>query len=445
MSVSQRGSTPQSPEPTTPYDEAAEQAFLGACLMDRNLVVSMSTVLEPVDFFLSSHATIWRVMLDLVSEGVPPDVVTLGGRLLDQHPTYDLGYLADLLLHTPYMTHGQYYGDRVHRFALARRMIHMSGDIATAAYTNADDPHTIIGRAEDALADVARRVGGNEYRNAHDIVDALEQSLGAHVNQRRVMSGVNGLDRLTTGFAPGKLVIIAARPSYGKSTLGLQIGLHAMRAGVHTLMVNAEMLGEETMMRLVTRWSGVTQWQQDMDSMNQAEREARTVAVARAYDLPVTMIDAMHGSLPKALSDIRRVHAVNPCGCVILDYLGLFEMGSEDRRAAQNRVLEVSLMTRALKRLAMEMQVPVVVLAQLSRAVEQRSSGRPQLSDLRESGSIEQDADVVIFIHRPGKAGEAVPESDAELIVAKHRGGATGSVPAYANDARFTFHDREVD
>lgn len=423
-------------------------AVLGACLMDRDLIVRLAPTLEPIDFYSVANGAIWRCMVDLFHQRVPIDLITIINQLRrtksPEHPDGE-AYLADLIAYTPTSVHAEYYAGIVREKSSRRRLIHASSDLATMAYADEMPLADMVARVEASLSSVTQRMARTELVSTADVASELYDMIGTGVDRPRILTGVRSLDRMTGGFTAGQLVVVAARPSYGKSAFALQIGYLAARAGRRVVIANAEMSNADTLMRLVSRWTGLSKTQVERGDLNDEQMAEVNEKLGRAAELPLFFVNAWHQSLPITVSALRSAHATKPFELVIVDYLGLFQVPG-DKRAQQSRVHEVTLISRALKSLALELNAPVIALSQLNRAVEHRAGGRPMLSDLRESGSIEQDADIVIFIHRPGmveNADKSIDFGDAELIVAKHRGGPTGTAYATAVDARFAFQNRE--
>lgn len=426
-----------------PHDIAAEQAVIGACLIDRDTIVQLVARLEPEDFYVPDHVILWRTITELFHDRIPPDIVTVGGMVAtNRQYRADHEYLVTLLQSTPTAVHAAYYARIVRTLSMRRQLIGLAAATSNMAYA-ADMPvPEVIGNIEAGVARIANRLNASAIVPVSAVAERLFDALGTGTEGPKILSGVRGLDNTLMGMTAGQLIVVAGRPGYGKSVLGLQIAYLAAKAGIRVAIANAEMSDDDTFLRLASRITGITRTQAHDPNLPAAQREQLAHAFGVLSELPLYLLDCWHQSLPLTLGTLRSAHAVEPFGLIVVDYIGLFQVPN-DKRAASNRVAEVGLITRELKKLAREMGLPVVALAQLSRAVESRSGGRPVLSDLRESGNIEQDADVVVFLHRPDKIDADVPRGTMELIVAKHRGGPTGIVQAEAVDERFAIQDRQ--
>lgn len=420
-----------------PYSVEAEQAVLGACITDRDLIVRLAPMLEPTDFFVSSHIMIWQSMIAMFNERTPIDVQLLTDHLHIHHPNYSHGpdYLVELMQAAPVSVHGLHYARDVRRYAMRRQTItNAQKAIEMAAAGDIPIPE-IMQHIERGVAQVVGRDVTSDLLSLLDVGSIAHDRMGTEHRGPRIMSGIDALDDKLMGFGAGQLIVIAARPGYGKSIFGLQVAYRAARNGVRAAVANAEMSSVDTLMRLVTRMTGITQREADDPRITDDDRKKIVEAFGKLGELPVYLLECWHQSLPMMLATLRASHAVNPFGVVVVDYLGLFKMPGSSK--TENRVAEVTMISRALKSFALECSIPVIALAQLNRGVEHRG-GMPVLSDLRESGSIEQDADVVIFLHRDDKAGkEGAVDGVVDIVLAKNRAGETGVLQAKSIDDRF--------
>lgn len=421
--------TLQSPE--LPNDPDAEQAALGSILLNRDALIALAPVLTASDFYQERHALVYAAMLECYGRRVPPDLRTVASALKDHGHLVLVGgyeYLSTLIDTVPTSMHAEHYGATVARHSQARRLIGAGGAISALGYAAAgrllDD---VLADAHAILLAAARPTQADDIIAAGVAADQVFDTITGDSPPPGVPTGLLGYDELTGGLHPGALVTLAGRPGTGKSSLALCIADHLASNGHQVLFFSLEMTQYEIAQRLISMRAGV-----DSSAIrNHVLRESQLPRIAQAVD------DIRRGGLwirdtPAAtVTDLRtralrfasRAGAVD---AIFIDYLQLMTAG----RRTENRVQEVGEISRGLKALAMEMAVPVVALSQLSRAVEGRTSHVPLLSDLRESGSIEQDSDVVAFIYREELYDrESDKKGVAELHLAKHRGGPLGVIP----------------
>lgn len=414
-----------------PYDLNAEQAVLGSCLINRDVVVRLAPYLEPDDFQIYPHTLIWRAMLRMYERREPIDGTLLASELRRTGALLEIpegeAYLAELYLATPTDVHADYYAGHVRDAAIRRRLIQSANEIATVAYNESLPLVDVIARADEALHAAARIRTREGFRSMHDIVEDAYENLD-QPREPGLALGLTELDALIGGVRRGQLVIPAARPSIGKSALAIQAGLAVARHGEAVGIVSLEMTTEEIVDRIAGISAGV-----NMHAVRSGAAEAdmtRVIAMlGKLSEIPLYIDDRSNGTLTDVLARARMLFAEKGIRVLIVDYIQLITAGSTaGQRRPGNRTEEVSMVSRALKTLARELNITVVALSQLSRAMETRSDPTPQLSDLRESGSLEQDADIVVFIHRPDKYHDNAEANVAQLIVAKHRNGPVGMV-----------------
>jgi replicative DNA helicase len=432
----------------------AEQSVLGSILIDRDAILKVADFLRPVDFYRQQHADIYESMLALHGQREPIDLITLGDELTRRERLDDVGgpaYLANLMNVVPTAVHVEHYGRIVERKAVLRNLISAAGKIAAVGYEEANDAEIAIDRAEGILFEISQRrtVGGFEslatlLGEAYDRLEYLHEHRGQILG---IPSGLSQLDTLLGGFQPSDLVILAARPSVGKTSLALNIAQHAaVREGKKVGVFSLEMSREQLALRLLSAESGINPRPLQSGFVDETDWSKIAQVMNAMHSAPMWIDDSPGLTVMELRTKARRLEAEQRgLDLVIVDYLQLMQ-GSTPQREA-NRVQEVSEISRGLKQLARELKVPVLALSQLSRGVEQRGTAEPRLSDLRESGSIEQDADVVIFLYREG---EQNAESDVELVkakVAKHRNGPIGEVPLQfrKSNTRFYTMQREAE
>jgi replicative DNA helicase len=419
-----------------PQAVEAEQSVLGSILVDSEAILKVGDFLHGADFYRQQHADIYEAMLALHGQREPIDLVTLGDELARRGRLEGVGgpsYLAGLMNSVPTAVHVEHYARIVERKAVLRNLIAAAGRIAAGAYEEANDAEVAIDRAESILFEISQRrqVGGFEslatlLGQAYDRLEYLHEHRGQLIG---IPSGLSGLDALLGGFQPSDLVILAARPSVGKTSLALNIAQHAaVHEAKKVAIFSLEMSREQLALRLLSAETGINPRPLQTGFMEETDWSKIASVMNDMAGAPMWIDDSPALSVIELRTKARRLEAEQQgLDLVIVDYLQLMQGSVQSREP--NRVQEVSEISRGLKQLARELKVPVLALSQLSRGVEQRGSAEPRLSDLRESGSIEQDADVVIFLYRDG---EQNAESDVELVkakVAKHRNGPIGDVP----------------
>jgi replicative DNA helicase len=416
-------------ERTVPYDLAAERAVLGAILLDRDAILAVSDQLQPDDFYLEKHALIFQAMLACLARRVPPDLATVAGELRRHEQLELVGgltLLGEIAGEVPTAVHVGYYGEMVARAATRRRLIEAGGRIVGLGFDEREELDASLDQAEQTLFAVSQRQRGADFLPLSTVVQQFFERAQRDDAEGVAPTGIVELDRrLNGGLRPGQLALLAARPGLGKSGLAMSIAYElGVRRRRSVGIVSLEMSRDELLQRLVAIHSG----------LDTRQVEARTRrgdplvldALGVLSDAPIAIEDTAMLSVMDVRSKARRLATVRPLDLLIVDYLQLL-IGDA---TAQNRVDEVSRISRQLKLLARELQCPVLALSQLSRAVELRASKVPQLSDLRDSGSLEQDADVVVFIYREDAYDETTDRPGvAELHLAKQRNGPLGVVP----------------
>ena len=432
-----------------PHNLDAEQSVLGALVSDRDAIIRVASFLRPSDFYRRAHSLIYEAILSLYNRREPTDLVTLVDELSRQGLIEDVGsetYLGELVASTPTTVHAEYYARIVARTAVRRRLIDAGSEIVRIGFDDGNEVEDALDSAERILFDVSQRRGEREFRSMREILedyfdrlDSLHQHKGDVVG---VPTGFIDLDKLTGGLQKSDLIIVAARPSVGKSALGLGLAYHAAIEHQQTVgLFVLEMSGEQIVQRLLSMETGIDSHRLRMGFIDDSEWNGVVRAFGRLSEAPIFVDDTATVTMMDVRSKARRLAAEHGLDLIIVDYLQLMTSG----RRSDNRVQEISEISRGLKQLARELDVPVVALAQLSRAVESRQSHVPMLSDLRESGSIEQDADVVMFIYR-----EEIYDPDterrgiADIIVAKHRNGPVGSVHLRFFEKTARFADLEL-
>jgi len=431
-----------------PHNLEAEQSVLGSLLIDRDAIIRVASFLKPEDFYLSANGLIYGAILDLYNRREPTDMITLSDELT-RRAQYDqaggLAYLSSLLSAVPTAVHVEYYARIVERTATLRRLIDAGTQVVDIGFREGIDTEEALDAAERAIFDVSQRRQTKDWTSMGEVLDKFFDQID-YLQQHRgdvvgVATGYSDMDQMTGGLQRSDLIILAARPSMGKTSLALGMAygaavVHKRTVGIFSL----EMSAEQLVQRILSMETGVDSHRLRLGQIDDNEWDRISRAFGRLSEAPIYVDDSSSSSILDVRSKARRLQAEQGLDLIIVDYLQLMS-----GRRTDNRVQEISEISRGLKGLARELNVPVVALSQLSRAVESRSDHRPMLSDLRESGSIEQDADIVMFIYREDKyEEESEKKGIAEIIIAKHRNGPVGSVNLRFFDRTARFADLEL-
>jgi len=416
-----------------PQNIDAEQSVLGAVLLDREAIFKVMKVVRPEDFYREDHRMIYEAMLFLNESGRPVDLITVSEQLRQQGNLDKVGgvaYIASLAEMAPVAANVEYYARIVEEKALLRTLIQLSTRIAGMSYEESEEPEKLIAEAERMIMELgSRRVSGVFYSIKDILIDTLTH-IEFLYNNRGSVTGVptsfGDLDKICHGLQPSDLIILAGRPSMGKTSLGMCIGYSAaLKHNIPVAIFSLEMSREQLVQRILCAEAKIDQQRLRSGLLDEEDwRELHEVAgkLARA---PIYIDDTPAITVRQVRAKARQLQVEKGLGLIIIDYLQLMQ----GTRRYENRQQEISDISRSLKSLAKELNVPVLALAQLSRAVEQRQDKRPIMSDLRESGALEQDADLVMFIYRDEYYH---PDSEkkgiAEIIISKHRNGPVGTV-----------------
>jgi replicative DNA helicase len=425
---------PHSTAPVPPQNLEAEESVLGAMLLSPGAIGAVSEVLDAGDYYRESHAKIYRAALALYAKGEPVDAITLVDELEERGELEEVGgrvRIHELAALVPATSNAGHYARIVREMATLRGLIRVGSEIQRLGFERPGETPSLVDRAEQAVFELSQARVTTEFTHIESLLkesfERITQLYEAGVDITGVPSGYRDLDRLTSGFQPGNLVIIAARPSMGKSALGLCMAANlAVRAETPCALFTLEMSKQEVTQRLMCSEAKVDSQRLRTGKLAPEDWSRLTAACDKLAKAPLYVDDTGSISMMEIRSKARRLKTKEPnLGLVIVDYLQLMTSGS----TVENRVQEVSQISRSLKVLARDLDVPILAMSQLSRAVEQRHDKRPILSDLRESGSIEQDADVVMFVYRDEyyNPEETDQQGLAEIIVAKHRNGPTGA------------------
>jgi replicative DNA helicase len=420
------------PERVPPHNLEAEESVLGSMMLSGEAIASVVELIKAGDFYRPAHQRIYQAMLGIYGRGEPVDAITAVEELKRLHDLDTVGgplYVYNLVEAVPTPASAAYYARIVADNALLRRLIEAASQIMTRAYSVPDDPRKAADEAEGLIYAVARQEEKDQVVALRELVDESMAAL-EHIQQREsafagVPTGFMDLDTLLSGLQKGNLIVIAARPGVGKSSFVTNIARNvAVDAGEPVAMFSLEMSRFEIGMRLLCGEARVP-WDKVRSGRMATEEWSRIVEAAEAlHESPLFIVDSGNVTIVDIRAKARRMKSKTGLGLIIVDYLQL--MSGHGR--VENRQQEVAEISRSLKLLAKELEVPVIAVSQLNRNPESRGDKRPQLSDLRESGAIEQDSDIVMFIHRDDSDDPTV-KGKADLIVAKHRNGPTATVP----------------
>jgi len=425
-----------------PQSIEAEQSVLGALLIDRDAVIEVADILRPQDFYRQAHGTIYEAVLELYDKREPVDIVTVSEVLERKDALEQVGgsaYLTSLINLTPTAVNAQHYARIVERKGVLRNLIGAAGKIAAIGYDESADVGESIDRAEQELFAVSQKRVETGFaplkqllHSAYDRLDYLHQHKGEISGIR---TGFADLDALTSGLQKSDLIVLAARPSIGKTSLALNFAEHAAVSEGKTVGIfSLEMSKEQLVLRLLSSVANIDSQRLRTGFLEEMDFTRLAPAMNSLAEAPIYIDDTPNISTMELRTKARRLQAESGLDLLVVDYLQLMQSTLNSRDS--NRVQEVSEITRGLKGLARELQVPVVALSQLSRQAEMRESKEPRLSDLRESGSIEQDSDLVMFLWREKERSAEEQTTDAEgevvnLRLAKHRNGPTGETKLY--------------
>ena len=430
-------------ERTPPQDVIAEQSVLGGMLLSKDAISDVVEILRERDFYRPAHELIYDAIVDLYGRGEPADPVTVSAELTKRGDLVRAGgapYLHTLISSVPTAANAGYYAKIIRERAIMRRLVEAGTKIVQLGYTDEGEVDDAVDQAQAEVYAVTERREAEDYVQLSELLPAAYdeiEKISAGVIGEGVKTGFKDLDALTNGFHPGNMIVLAARPAVGKSTLGLDI---ARYASIHkretSVIFSLEMSRSEITMRMLSAEARVPLNNIRSGQLGEEEWAKMARRMGEISDAPLFIDDSPNLSLMEIRAKARRLKQRHNLKLIVIDYLQLMTSG----KRVENRQQEVSEFSRQLKLLAKELNVPVVAISQLNRSPEQRSEKKPMLSDLRESGSIEQDADVVILLHREDLYDSQNRSGEADLIVAKHRNGPTRTitVSAQLHLARFT-------
>ena len=431
-----------------PQSLDSEMALLGSILLKPDTVNEIIEFISADKFYSDRHKKIYEVMLELFSKSTPIDLISISSRLKEMKLLEQVGgksYLSELVESVPSAANIVHYAEIVSKKSLLRNLINVSEEITGLGYDESQDIEEIMDLAERKIFSITDQPGQKSFIELKDgLHEAYERLDKLHKNKgemRGVPTGFAGMDAKLAGFQKSDLIILAARPSVGKTTLALDIARNtAIRHKTPVAIFSLEMSSQQLIDRMLAAESQVDAWKLRTGNLTNEDDFGRIRdSLSVLSDAPIYVDDKPGNNIVSMRSTARRLKAEKGLGLIIVDYLQL--MNPTASKNSDNVVQQVTEISRSLKGLARELDVPVIALSQLSRAVEQRG-GKPRLSDLRDSGSIEQDADVVLFIHREDRYREESEKNNiAEIMIEKHRNGPTGQVELYFDEKKSTFTD----
>jgi replicative DNA helicase len=415
-----------------PQNMEAEQAVLGAILLNPEVLINVNERIRAEDFYRQGHQRLYQVMNELAEKREPIDLVTLTSLLQDKNLLEEIGgvsYLTEIAARVPVTSNVEYYAKIVETKSMQRNLIRTATGIIGDAYTGDEDISEVMETAEKKILDIARRRIKGAFTPIKDVlVESYEQIESLHYNKgglKGLSTGFVDLDKMTSGFQKSDLIIVAARPSMGKTAFALNIAQNvALRTGETVAIFSLEMSAAQLVLRMIASEGNIDAQAFRTGNLKDEDWEKLTMSIGTLSEASIFIDDTPGITMFDVRAKLRRLQAEHGLGLVMIDYLQLIS-----GRGVDSRQQEISEISRSLKLMAREFDVPIIALSQLSRAVEQRQDKRPMLSDLRESGSIEQDADMVTFIYRDDYYNEESEKKNiAEIIIGKQRNGPVGRV-----------------
>ena len=420
---------------TPPQNIEAEQAVLGAIFLEPSAITTASETLLPDDFYRTSHQRIYAVMLELAERGEPVDVVTVTSELRNQKLLDEVGgldYISELANSAPTAANIEFYSQIVEEKSLLRKLIRSATKIVSDGYTRDDDVDVILDDAEKTILEVSQRKRSTAFQSIKDILVEAYDNIELLHNRKGDVTGIPTgfveLDRMTAGFQRNDLIIVAARPSVGKTAFALNIAQNiATKTDENVAIFSLEMGAQQLVMRMLCAEGNIDAQRLRTGKLMEEDWQKLTMAMGSLSNAGIYIDDTPGIRVNEIRAKCRRLKQEKGLGMILIDYLQLIQ-GNSTRRS-ENRQQEVSEISRTLKAIARELEVPVIALSQLSRGVESRQDKRPMMSDIRESGSIEQDADIVAFLYRDDYYDkESEKQNIIEIIIAKQRNGPVGTV-----------------
>ena len=419
-----------------PHDERAERSVLGAMLLNQDVITDVSDALRPEDFYFPANQLVYRTITDLYAHGSDIDAVVVAGQLDRNNDLERVGgapYLHTLISEVPTAANARYYAEIVEEKSILRQLVNAGTHVVQLGYEGEDgmEIDAVVDRAQQELFQISRKNAGEDYKVLGDLLQDTVDELAAIAQggglEQGVPTGFIDLDKLTNGLHAGQMIIIAARPGVGKSTLALDFMRScSIQQGKTSVIFSLEMSASEIIMRMLSAETEIKLSSMRSGQMGEQDWEKLTRRLEEIQDAPLFIDDSPNLTMMEIRSKARRLKQQQGLDLIVLDYLQLMSSG----KRVESRQQEVSEFSRNLKLLAKELEVPVIAISQLNRGPEARTDKKPQLADLRESGSLEQDADMVFLLYRPDSQDRDDERAgEADIIVAKHRGGPIDTIP----------------
>jgi replicative DNA helicase len=433
-----------------PHNLEAEKSVLGSVMIEKNAFVKIADMIDPEDFYYDTHATIYKVMQDLFAKRSPLDVLTVGTALKDSGKLEEIGgntYLQDLCNEVLTASHVYQYALIVKQKSTLRKLITAGSAITALGYKENEETDELVDLAEQALFQVSQTFMRNRFVHIKDVLTGTYEKISelhdpeTAEKYKGLQTGFNSIDNILTGMQSSDLVILAARPSMGKTALALNMALNAAKQGSSIGIISLEMSKEQLVERLFVSLLGVDSWKMRTGQLTQDDFMRMGEVMDQLNKCKIFIDDSAGAGIAELRAKARRLQMEHGLDLLIVDYLQLMSIGKAGN-SITNRVQEISEISRSLKALARELHIPIMALSQLSRAVEQRPVKIPQLSDLRESGAIEQDADVVLMMYREDYYEEDTDRAGmTDIFVRKHRHGGIGRAELMFKKEQMRFFD----
>ncbi|MFW0179849.1 replicative DNA helicase [Rothia sp. P7208] len=418
---------------TLPHDDDAERSVLGGMLLSKDAIADVVEVLRGEDFYKPAHESIYDAIITLYGQGEPADAITVTDELTKRGELSRIGgapYLHSLTTSVPTAANAGFYAEIVSERAILRRLVEAGTKIAQLGYSQDGEVEALVNQAQGEIYQISDRRASEDYVPLKEAMDQTIDDIEAQVARGSGISGVPTgffeFDELTDGFQPGQMIVIAARPGIGKSTFALDIARHAaIKKDLATVFFSLEMSRNEIATKILSAEARINLSRLRQGKLDEEQWSTLAAAVGKMDSAPLYIDDSPNMTLMEIRAKARRLKQRNNLKLIVLDYLQLMTSGKK----VESRQQEVSEFSRSLKLMAKELEIPVIALSQLNRGSTQRADNRPMISDLRESGSIEQDADMVILLHRDDAQNkESSRAGEADVIVAKHRNGPTKTI-----------------
>jgi len=431
-----------------PQNLEAEQSVLGGILIENEAINRVMEILDPDDFYRDAHHKIFNALINLSERDEPADLITLTNELRKIDQLDSIGgasYLASLIDSVPTAANIEYYAKIVKEKSILRKLIQTSTEIITQSYEDRGDVEVFLDEAERAIFDISEKRVRPSFFSIRDVVKESFKTIERLFQKKELVTGVPSgfkeLDRMTAGFQPSDLIIIAGRPSMGKTAFCLNVAQYAaVENKIPVAVFSLEMSKEQLVIRMLCSEAHVEGTRLRTGFLNESDWPKLTIAAGNLSEAPIYIDDSAALSVLELRAKARRLKSERGLGMLIIDYLQLMK----GRARVESRQQEISEISRSLKALAKELNIPVIAVSQLSRKTEERTGNRPQLSDLRESGAIEQDADLIIFIYRDevyNRAEDNPNRGKAEVIIGKQRNGPIGKIEMAFLDKFTTFKE----